>query len=203
MRWEYDGKIGWGEDQDGWRLDHFTKMMNALRAHALSGGCLGPRRHEPYTRRTRRAAADEWRGRANLTRRCGGRRGVRALPVSREPREPGALVDRRAVSSAKSEAALVAATSATNEAFKGTYRSVDGTPRPAVKGKKIVIMSAGQASISAQVPVAGAVEAAEAIGWQADVYDGSLRRPCIPYSCARRSRPAPTASCWSRSTARR
>lgn len=32
MRWEYDGQIGWGEDQDGWRLDHFTKMMNALRA---------------------------------------------------------------------------------------------------------------------------------------------------------------------------
>jgi hypothetical protein len=32
MRWEYDGKIGWGEDQDGWRLDHFTKMLGALRA---------------------------------------------------------------------------------------------------------------------------------------------------------------------------
>ena len=32
MRWEYDGKVGWGEDQDGWRLDHFTKMLNALRA---------------------------------------------------------------------------------------------------------------------------------------------------------------------------
>ena len=32
MRWEYDGKIGWGEDQDGWRLDHFQKMVRALRA---------------------------------------------------------------------------------------------------------------------------------------------------------------------------
>jgi hypothetical protein len=32
MRWEYDGKIGWGEDQDGWRPDHFTKMLDALRA---------------------------------------------------------------------------------------------------------------------------------------------------------------------------
>jgi hypothetical protein len=32
MRWEYDGKIGWGEDQDGWRVDHFQKMMRALRA---------------------------------------------------------------------------------------------------------------------------------------------------------------------------
>jgi hypothetical protein len=25
-------KIGWGEDQDGWRLDHFAKMTRALRA---------------------------------------------------------------------------------------------------------------------------------------------------------------------------
>jgi len=32
MRWEYDGKIGWGEDQDGWRLDHFQKMLQALRS---------------------------------------------------------------------------------------------------------------------------------------------------------------------------
>ncbi|MCW2578533.1 MAG: hypothetical protein JWR82_134 [Blastococcus sp.] len=32
MRWEYDGKIGWGEDQDGWQLDHFQKMLRALRA---------------------------------------------------------------------------------------------------------------------------------------------------------------------------
>jgi hypothetical protein len=32
MRWEYDGTIGWGEDQDGWRVDHFQKMMRALRA---------------------------------------------------------------------------------------------------------------------------------------------------------------------------
>ena len=32
MRWEYDGKIGWGEDQDGWKLDHFRQMLGALRA---------------------------------------------------------------------------------------------------------------------------------------------------------------------------
>jgi hypothetical protein len=31
MRWEYDGQIGWGEDQDGWRVDHFQKMLRALR----------------------------------------------------------------------------------------------------------------------------------------------------------------------------
>ncbi len=32
MRWEYEGQIGWGEDQDGWRLDHFRRMRNALRS---------------------------------------------------------------------------------------------------------------------------------------------------------------------------
>ncbi len=32
MRWEYDGRIGWGEDQDGWRVDHFARMRRALRA---------------------------------------------------------------------------------------------------------------------------------------------------------------------------
>jgi hypothetical protein len=33
MRWEYDGKLGWGEDQDtSWRLDHFQKLVRALRA---------------------------------------------------------------------------------------------------------------------------------------------------------------------------
>jgi hypothetical protein len=31
MRWEYDGTIGWGEDQDRWRLDHFRSMLAALR----------------------------------------------------------------------------------------------------------------------------------------------------------------------------
>lgn len=32
MRWEYEGKIGWGEDQDRWKLDHFQKLLGALRA---------------------------------------------------------------------------------------------------------------------------------------------------------------------------
>ena len=32
MRWEFDGRIGWGEDQDGWRPDHFAEMLHALRA---------------------------------------------------------------------------------------------------------------------------------------------------------------------------
>ena len=43
MRWEYDGRIGWGEDQDGWRPDHFTRMLGALRAGTLSTDHAGDR----------------------------------------------------------------------------------------------------------------------------------------------------------------
>ena len=32
MRWDYDGKIGWGEDQDVWNGRHFTRMLDALKA---------------------------------------------------------------------------------------------------------------------------------------------------------------------------
>lgn len=32
MRWEFDGEIGWGEDQDIWNRGHFVKMMSALRS---------------------------------------------------------------------------------------------------------------------------------------------------------------------------
>ena len=32
MRWEYDGKIGWGEDQDVWSPAHWAKLLRALRA---------------------------------------------------------------------------------------------------------------------------------------------------------------------------
>jgi hypothetical protein len=32
MRWEFAGEIGWGEDQDGWKQEHFRRMVDALRA---------------------------------------------------------------------------------------------------------------------------------------------------------------------------
>ena len=38
------------------------------------------------------------------------------------------------------------------QARQGTYRNVDPTPRPAVKGKHIVVISGGESSISSQVP---------------------------------------------------
>jgi hypothetical protein len=32
MRWEFDGRVGWGEDQDVWQPTHFLRMFDALRA---------------------------------------------------------------------------------------------------------------------------------------------------------------------------
>ncbi len=32
MRWDFDGKVGWGEDQDVWNPKHFTRMLHAMRA---------------------------------------------------------------------------------------------------------------------------------------------------------------------------
>ena len=32
MRWDFDGTIGWGEDQDVWNGRHFQRMLQALRA---------------------------------------------------------------------------------------------------------------------------------------------------------------------------
>jgi hypothetical protein len=31
MKWWFDGQVGWGEDQDDWRGDHFARMLQALR----------------------------------------------------------------------------------------------------------------------------------------------------------------------------
>jgi ribose transport system substrate-binding protein len=66
------------------------------------------------------------------------------------------------------------AQAATQLAFKGTNRDVDPTPRPAAKGKHIVVISAGQAASSSSVPSNAAVDAAKKIGWQVDLYDAML-----------------------------
>ena len=64
--------------------------------------------------------------------------------------------------------------------YKGTLRAPDGSPRPAAKGKKIAILSAGQASISSSVPVAAAEAAAKAAGWQTSIYDVQLNPANAP-----------------------
>lgn len=76
--------------------------------------------------------------------------------------------------SANASASLLAATTATSQAFKGTNRTVAPASRPAVKGKHVVVISSGQASISSQIPSDAAVAAAKAIGWQVDLYDAKL-----------------------------
>lgn len=75
---------------------------------------------------------------------------------------------------ATQEQAEQAASRATARALRGRSTPVDPTPRPAVPGKHIVVISAGQASSTAKAGVDAAVEAAEAIGWQVDVYDAEL-----------------------------
>jgi len=67
-----------------------------------------------------------------------------------------------------------------NQVYKGTLTSPDTTPRPAVKGKKIVIISAGQSSISSSIPVNAAKEAAQKIGWGVTVYDSQLNPANLP-----------------------
>lgn len=32
MRWDIDGKVGWGEDQDVWNGNHFVRMLDALKS---------------------------------------------------------------------------------------------------------------------------------------------------------------------------
>ncbi|MBV9098984.1 MAG: substrate-binding domain-containing protein [Frankiaceae bacterium] len=64
--------------------------------------------------------------------------------------------------------------------YQGTLSSPDTTSRPAVKGKKIVIISAGQSSISSSIPVNAAKEAAQAIGWSVTVYDAQLNPANYP-----------------------
>lgn len=58
--------------------------------------------------------------------------------------------------------------------YQSTNKAPDGSSRPAAKGKKIVVISAGQAGLSASVPVNAAIAAAKAIGWQVSMYDEQL-----------------------------
>jgi ribose transport system substrate-binding protein len=83
------------------------------------------------------------------------------------------------------QAPTSSATSAGDQAalaavYKGTLTSPDTTSRPAVKGKKVVIISSGQSSISSLVPVNAAKAAAEAIGWSVTVLDAQLNPANYP-----------------------
>ncbi|MEO6206181.1 MAG: substrate-binding domain-containing protein [Mycobacteriales bacterium] len=72
------------------------------------------------------------------------------------------------------------AAGSTSVNYAGTLREPAATSRPAAKNKRVVIISAGQASISSSVPVAAAKAAAEAAGWKTDVYDVQLNPANAP-----------------------
>ena len=66
------------------------------------------------------------------------------------------------------------------QVYKGTMTAPSSAPRPAVKGKSIWILSAGQSSESSSVPVNAAAEAARKIGWTVHIYDGQLNPANAP-----------------------
>jgi ribose transport system substrate-binding protein len=77
-------------------------------------------------------------------------------------------------STSSTQAFLATAQQQVAKDYQSTNRQPDSTSRPAAKGKKIVVISAGQAGLSASVPVDAAVEAAKAIGWNVSMYDEQL-----------------------------
>jgi ribose transport system substrate-binding protein len=69
---------------------------------------------------------------------------------------------------------LAEARSHVDALYRGTFRAPDPASRPAAKGKKIVIISAGQSSPTSAGPVNAAAEAARVLGWDAQVYDAQF-----------------------------
>lgn len=59
--------------------------------------------------------------------------------------------------------------------YAGILKSPDTASRPVAKGKKVVVISSGQASISSAVPSNAALEAGRALGWDMSLYDAQLQ----------------------------
>src|SRR5215218_6219572 len=66
---------------------------------------------------------------------------------------------------------LAAAQAKVEQNYKGTNTMPDTTARKPTAGKKVVVISAGQSSLSSSVPSDAAVEAAKAAGWEVTLYD--------------------------------
>jgi ribose transport system substrate-binding protein len=73
-----------------------------------------------------------------------------------------------------SSSASAAPNAVLDQVYKGTMTAPSDTPRPAVKGKSIWIISAGQSSESSSVPVNAAADAAKTIGWKVHIFDSQL-----------------------------
>lgn len=75
-------------------------------------------------------------------------------------------------SGASNAEAQAAARVAVEEGYAGTSKLPDGTSRPGAKDKRVIFISSGQNSISSAAPLAGQMEAAEALGWETQLLDG-------------------------------
>jgi ribose transport system substrate-binding protein len=64
--------------------------------------------------------------------------------------------------------------------YKGTNSAPDTTLRKPTAGKKLVVISAGESSLSSSVPSDAAVEAAKAAGWNVTLYDEKLNPANAP-----------------------
>lgn len=64
--------------------------------------------------------------------------------------------------------------------YAGTLKAPSADPRPGAKGKKVVVISSGQASISSSVPSNAALDAAKALGWTTTLYDEQLNPASAP-----------------------
>ncbi len=96
------------------------------------------------------------------------------LAACSSSKSPGTATNGNTQTTSSGASALKAAQAAVVSGYKGTSTNVSSASRPAAKNKTIAIISAGQAADSNSVPVAGAQEAAAAIGWKATVYDAQL-----------------------------
>ncbi|WP_214404294.1 sugar ABC transporter substrate-binding protein [Pseudonocardia lacus] len=68
--------------------------------------------------------------------------------------------------------AQAAAAAAVEKGYEGTSTLPDPTPRPGAKAKRVIFISSGQNSISTAIPLAGQMEAAQALGWETQLLDG-------------------------------
>lgn len=69
---------------------------------------------------------------------------------------------------------LAAVQEAVDAAYVGTYGAPPETPTTPPAGKSLWVISCGQIAIGCSTPADAAAEAAEAIGWSVNVYDGKL-----------------------------
>jgi ribose transport system substrate-binding protein len=69
---------------------------------------------------------------------------------------------------------LAAAKARVEQSLKGTNTPPDSASRAPSPGKKVVVISAGQSSLSSSVPSDAAVEAAKVLGWDVSLYDQKL-----------------------------